>query len=412
MRPVTLYAAAVATLLAGCASPPTSPPPAPAAASIQVVPSPLTLFVGQTGTLTATAYDRAGVALAGTTFAWSSAAPATAGVNQSGDVLGITPGTTTVTAKAGNVQGNVTVHVLGPLTLEISPAAASVAVGQSQQFTVIARDHTGAIVPTPAITWSSGTPAVATIGTGGLALGVAPGTTSIGARSGTLIAPNAVLTVLPPAPCDGIGNVLEFSLQLNLDWTRSATNQDNFLVETLHKMVLSASLLRVAPPTAQSVQWAARPAGTASVDDKETNLNVTPREIRRVRGAGPVLATAFGAALPDFIMEVDLTGCRYRIEASPWIVMTATGPDGSTVTDAGSVGVVRTGWEDLGNWRNRLGTLEDFDAHSALWVAAGNADVAAYIPGGLGPILFVGSTGANESAQGQATVSWIFTPVR
>jgi Bacterial Ig-like domain (group 2)/Glucodextranase, domain B/Bacterial Ig-like domain len=81
-------------------------------------------------------------------------------------------------------------------TITVVPAATSIAVGATQQFTATARDQNGnPMSPQPAFTWSSANTAIATVNSSGLATGVAAGgPVSISAKNGA-ISGSASLTV-------------------------------------------------------------------------------------------------------------------------------------------------------------------------------------------------------------------------
>lgn len=68
----------------------------------------------------------------------------------------------------------------GPVaTITIAPATATIAVNGTQQYTAVAKDASGNTVSGVTYTWTSSSPAVATINANGMATGVAAGTTTI-----------------------------------------------------------------------------------------------------------------------------------------------------------------------------------------------------------------------------------------
>lgn len=69
-------------------------------------------------------------------------------------------------------------------TIEVSPATASKQVGQTQQFTAVAKDAGGNVISGVTFTWSSSDTAVATVNNSGLATAVAVGTATITATAG------------------------------------------------------------------------------------------------------------------------------------------------------------------------------------------------------------------------------------
>src|SRR5262249_21754620 len=74
-----------------------------------------------------------------------------------------------------------------PVSIAVGPAAAPVEKGTTQQFTATGTYCDGRTADLgQTATWSSSNPAVATIDSTGLALGVAPGTTDFSARLGPI----------------------------------------------------------------------------------------------------------------------------------------------------------------------------------------------------------------------------------
>jgi trimeric autotransporter adhesin len=168
-------------------------------ASITVAPASASLFINQSVQLTATLKDSSGKVLTGRTVAWSSSNAAAASVDQSGFVLGLANGTTTISAKSGNATGTATITVSNvPVkTITISPASPSVIVGQTTTLTATAKDSAGNVLTGRTITWASSNTNVATITNAGVATGVAVGTSSITASSGSATSPAVTLTVNP-----------------------------------------------------------------------------------------------------------------------------------------------------------------------------------------------------------------------
>lgn len=107
--------------------------------------------------------------------------PLYAGTGQASVGEGIDPSSGSVT--------DVPVRFLGlPVaSIEITPGnATTTALGATQQFTAVARDVQGRVVPSVDFTWSSSASAVATINSSGLATGVATGTSTITVSSGSV----------------------------------------------------------------------------------------------------------------------------------------------------------------------------------------------------------------------------------
>jgi urocanate hydratase len=174
--------------------------------SIGVTPSTPSLASGLTQQFTATGvYTDNSTQNLTTTVTWASATPAVATISNAAGSRGIATaaavGPTTITATLGAVSGN-TVLTVTPATLasiEVTPAAPSVAKGLTQQFsaTGIYTDNSTQNLTTT-VTWASGTPAVATVsnaaGTRGLVTTVSVGNTTITATLGA-VSGNTTLTV-------------------------------------------------------------------------------------------------------------------------------------------------------------------------------------------------------------------------
>jgi trimeric autotransporter adhesin len=172
-------------------------------ASITISPPSSNLFINGSVQLAATLKDSSGNILTGRTVTWSSSNTAAATVDQSGFVLAVAVGSTTISAKSGGATGtaSITVSNVPVASVTIAPASPTVIVGQTTQLTATVKDAGGNVLTGRPVTWTSATTGVATIAaTTGLATGVAVGTSSITAASGGVTSPAVTLTVQnPPA---------------------------------------------------------------------------------------------------------------------------------------------------------------------------------------------------------------------
>lgn len=155
----------------------------PTLSSIAVSPGAASIAAGVTQQFTATAtYSDGSTANVSATASWTAANAATATINSSGLVTGVAPGTTTITASLNGVTGTASLAVTAKTvtSIAVSPTTASVAAGNTQQFTATATysdGSTGSVSAT--VSWTVANKATATINSTGLATGVAPGTTTI-----------------------------------------------------------------------------------------------------------------------------------------------------------------------------------------------------------------------------------------
>ena len=191
-------------------------------ASVSVSPATATLTVGQTAQLTATPKDANGNPLTGRTVTWSTSNAAVAAVSGNGLVTGGAAGTATITASSEGQNGTaaMTVSVVPVASVSVSPASATVLVGQTVQLTATAKDANGSPLPGRAVTWASSAPGVASVSASGLVMGVAAGTATLTAtsegKSGTAtvtvpVVPVASVSVGPAAPSVQVGQTVQLT---------------------------------------------------------------------------------------------------------------------------------------------------------------------------------------------------------
>lgn len=176
--------------------------PATDLVSLAVTPAPATAAIGGSRQFTATATYSDGSSRDVTVgSAWTSATPAVATINAAtGVALGVTTGTSVITAGFGSKTAVATLTVV-PVALSsiaVLPANPSIGVGATQQFTAMGTFNNGSTSDITAVsTFASATPAVATVNAAsGLARGLTPGTSVITATSGALSG-STTLTVTP-----------------------------------------------------------------------------------------------------------------------------------------------------------------------------------------------------------------------
>lgn len=164
---------------------------APALVGVSVNPVSATVRVTQTQQFTATALYSDGTTIDVTQAAdWASSDAAVATVTTVGGrglATGVAPGTVLVTAtfQGFSDSGTLTVAPARMTGLVVSPASASLKVGQAQQFQATATfEDNSTLNVTASAAWSSSDPSVADVSNGvnpGRATAVAPGTATIGA---------------------------------------------------------------------------------------------------------------------------------------------------------------------------------------------------------------------------------------
>jgi uncharacterized protein YjdB len=154
-------------------------------ASIQVSPASASVFVGQTLSLTATTKDSAGGALSGRPVTWATSNSSVATVSSGGLVTGVTQGSATITAtsEGKNATAAIAVTIAPVASVTVTPATATLALGQTVQLAATPKDSAGTALTGRAVTWTSGNPSVATVNSNGLVTGAAAGSATITAMS-------------------------------------------------------------------------------------------------------------------------------------------------------------------------------------------------------------------------------------
>ncbi|MGD0378599.1 MAG: Ig-like domain-containing protein [Acidimicrobiales bacterium] len=212
----TITAKASSGLLSGTAALTVTPvvaPPAPTLVSVTVSPAVASVAVGATEQFTATGtYSDLSTQNLTDSVTWSSSSSGTATISSTGLATGVGAGAATITAAdsaallSGTAALTVTPVVAAPAPLPatlvsvvVTPAVGSVAVGATQQFaaTGVYSDASTQDL-TDAVTWSSSDSGTATISSTGLATGVGAGAATItAADSAALLSGTAALTVTP-----------------------------------------------------------------------------------------------------------------------------------------------------------------------------------------------------------------------
>jgi uncharacterized protein YjdB len=168
----------------------------PILSSIAVTPNPAAIEIGATQQFTATAtYSDSSTKVVSAT--WKSANTGVATVNATGLATGVAAGPTTVTATFSGVSGSAPLNVTAT-TISISPNPANFVAGATQQFTATATSPGGSPTDvTATATWTVANTSVATVNAGGLATGVATGSTSIKASLNGASGSASITVTLP-----------------------------------------------------------------------------------------------------------------------------------------------------------------------------------------------------------------------
>ncbi len=182
----------------------------PTLTSIAVTPANPTITKGATQQFTATGtYSNSSTANITSQVTWVSGTTSVATITSGGLATGVAAGSSTITATLGSVSGNTKLMVSAPTltSIAVTPANPTITKGATQQFTATGTySNSSTANITSQVTWVSGTTSVATITSGGLATGVAAGSSTITATLGS-VSGNTKLMVSAPT----VGVSLKFT---------------------------------------------------------------------------------------------------------------------------------------------------------------------------------------------------------
>jgi len=270
--------------------------------SIEVTPTSAATSPGGSAQFDAVALNASGETVPNVQFTWSVVDPSVATIDATGRATAVAPGVTEVTASLGTLSGSSTLIVTvgggGVASIIVSPAPASLTgIGATRQFTAVALDGTGAVIPGVVFLWTSSDAAVATIDQTGLATSTGAGAATISAsalgRTGISVltvsltsTPVAVVVTPGAATISGYGSTQQFSA-IALDAQGNAVPGVSFTWATSDSVVatIDASGLAVG----QSIGATTVTASTGQVSGS-ASLQVTQ---------GPGLMPAYVLVIPS-----------------------------------------------------------------------------------------------------------------
>ena len=179
----------------------------PVPARIAVSPSDFTIAAGSTLSLTATVYDQYGYAMPEVKATWESSDETVGTIDACGLFTALEDGEVTLTASAGGISGSACVTVDPslpvPTCVEVDPATATLAAGETREFVATVFDQCDNEMDWVRVAWSSSDPGVGSIDRAGLFAAYAGGSADVKARAGSAVGTAAVTVTGAPAPNPG-----------------------------------------------------------------------------------------------------------------------------------------------------------------------------------------------------------------
>ncbi len=345
----------------------TAPVITPTLVSIALTPATGSISVGTNQQFTATGtYSDGSTANISSTAAWSVSNPADASISATGLATGVAAGTTNVTASLSGITGTASLTVTVPVTpptlvsVAVTPASASIAVGATQQFTATGTyaDGTTANISTAA-SWSVSSTTVATISATGLATGSTAGSANVtaivsgitGTAALTVTAPVKTIASIAVSPASA-----SFAAGSTQQFTATATYSDG----TTGNITSTAT-------------WSTANPGVATIDASGLATGVTSGSTSVSASQNSIIGTAsftVTAKVPKSI-AVTPTSASIAVGAKQQYTATATYSDGTT----GNVTKSAT-------WTAANSAVATVDANGlATAVAAGSTTIQAALSG-------------------------------
>jgi uncharacterized protein YjdB len=292
---------------------------APTVASIAVTPVGLTLPIGihQQFVATATYTDGTSADLsAGVT--WSSSATSVVTVDGSGLGTTVAAGSANVTATLGALTDTVSVTVVPAhlVSISVSPASPSVALGTGGQFVATGNFDDGSFQILPSVSWSSSVSSVATVDANGFATSVGTGTTTITATSGS-VSGNAALTVTS-------ATLVSIAV--------TPTNSNMAVGTTKQFSAMGSFSDSSTQDVSASVVWSSSSPAVATINSTGVVQSVASGSATITATFGSVSGSTSLTVSTAHLVSIAITPANPRIAAHTSIKLTATGTfsDGST----------------------------------------------------------------------------------
>lgn len=284
----------------------------PDACTVTIAPRDITVPVNASTTAVGTAFDCDGNSIAKKTVKFNSRNSNIASVTPTGQIIGVSVGTTVVSAVADGKSGdaNVTVTPENVATVTITPTTATLRRGNVRTLAAVAKNVLGNVISGITFQWASSNSSIASVDNTGKVSALAPGTVNITATSdgqtGTSL---LTITEIPIGSCslsplsqkvtvssqvqptltlkDTAGNALSPTGR-GINWT-----SDNDLIATVTNTgVVTARRAGTAKITASDLQNAATScsANVEVVDARIVSARISPVNAL-LRVGAPVLYT-------------------------------------------------------------------------------------------------------------------------
>ena len=301
-------------------------PLVPVLHTITISPATISIIANNATIFTATTLDQFNQPIT-TTVTWTSSNPAIGTIDQNGVFTAISPGTATITASSGTVNGvaiaNVTpaapVEIPVLTTITISPATISLAAGSINIFTATTLDQSNHPISATVI-WDSSDPTVGTINQSGIFSALHTGSTIITASSGNIIGV-AAANVTPSVSVE-----IPVLTRITISPLTTSLIVDNATVFT------ATTLDQFNQPITTTVTWTSSNPAICTIDQNGVFTAISPGTATITASSGNIsgVAVANVTSAPitqPILTKITITPLTLNIAAGSSTILMATTTD-------------------------------------------------------------------------------------
>jgi len=286
-----------------------------------------------------------------TSLTWSTSDASVAAISNTGLANGLVAGVVTITAKSGTISGTATLNVTGAganlTSISVVPAASSIPVHTTQQFSATGSYADGSSSDlTALVTWKSGSTAVATVDINGIVTAVAPGTSTISASIGGVTGSTTLTVNAPTISSISITPVdLTLAIGINQQFTATATYSDGSTQDLASGVTWSSSSSSVVSINGSGVATTAGAGQTTitatvgSLSDT-TTVTVVPAHLISIDVEPKAVAIAMGTEQQFSAVGTFDDGSTQLLTSVTW---TSSLPGTATINPSGLATAVGTG---------------------------------------------------------------------
>ncbi|HYW33089.1 MAG TPA: Ig-like domain-containing protein [Gemmatimonas sp.] len=238
------------------------------ACSVTIAPTNITVTVNGRQPVVGTAFDCKGNSIRDKRISFSTTNPAIATVSDDGNVIGISVGSTTISAVANGKSGTaqVTVTPEAAVSVQVSPATVTLREGNTRDFTATAKNAVGTNIPGRTFRWTSSNSSVASVDQNGRVIALRTGNVQISAEADNVLGNAAVsITALPIGNCALSPATQRVTVSQQAQPTVTLRDTANNIIPALNRPIAWTSDNEVVATVSNTGVVSSRRAGSARI---------------------------------------------------------------------------------------------------------------------------------------------------